>query len=171
MASESVAYDLARFDNRRRVQEALAAEPVARAADPARVAMPKSAVKAKAKAKSRISLFAMVSYVALFTLFLFIVMNYMRLNEITIETSRLQSELARLENEEARLKIEYERKTNLREVDARASELGLYSPGADQIVYIDISRPDRAEIYGSDKPEGFIDGVRTLFVAVADFFE
>ena len=171
---ESVAYDLSRFDNRRRVREALEREPAVSRHGQAKV---KSASAAKAAAvarprRARLTAFAVLSYAAIFALLLMIVMNYMKLNEISVTVSKRADELAELQNEAALLEVEYEQKQNVSDISARAAELGLYAPTSAQISYIDLSKPDYAVVYAEEPQQtGLLAGLGRIVAAIGSFFE
>ena len=172
--NESVAYDLSRFDNRRRVREALEEEPTV-SAHGAQTVPDAARTRAAAAAEPRhvrLSAFAVLSYVAVFALFLMIVMSYMRLNEINVNASRRESELADLKNTTALLQMRYEQKQNIGDIKERAAELGLYAPSSGQISYIDMRKPDYAIIYTeAEGAEGFLAGLHRIAAAVTGFFE
>ena len=167
-----MAYDLSRFDNRRRVREALENEPAIDRHGQAR-ARTKTAAKAVARPrKARLTAFAVLSYAAIFVLLLMIVMNYMRLNEISVTVSQRSNELAELQNETALLKVEYEQKQNVTDIKTRAAELGLYAPTSAQISYIDLSKPDYAVIYEDEQAStSFIAGLYKIAAVIGSFFE
>ncbi len=167
---ESVAYDLSRFDNRVRVREALANEAVVTPDMP----RAHSRAKAEAKAKTRhlpISAFTIVSYVVITVLALMLLMSYMTLNEIAVDTSRMQNELSQLQSDGAKLLVEYERAMNVGDLAAKASAAGMYAPGADQIGYVDISRSDKATVYSTESEGGFFENIEKFFLAVGGYFE
>ena len=169
MYEGSVAYDLSRFDRRRRVREALENEKVVTPELPAKPKT-KTADKADAHPRIRVSAFAVLSYVVVFALLLGIVMNYMILNEVTVETARLENELHSLESDAAKLEVEYERAMSLSELAAKAQEIGMYAPGSDQVDYIDISRSDEVTVYSSGEGEGFFAGLEKALIGIGDYF-
>jgi len=171
---DSVAYDLSRFDKRKRVREALENQPVAvPAIRPRGTTAAKAKSEAAAAAKTRgLSVFSVVSYIAVFALFMLIVMNYMKINELSVEQSALSRELAALKSEAAQLEIKYEQKINMYNIEERAAELGLSKPTQDQIQYIDIAGQDYAVVYNEDTgTSGFIAGIKSIFMSVLNFFE
>ena len=178
---ESVAYDLSRFDNRRRVREALDSEPTVsshgertdRGHAESRTAALRASASTDARPRGmRLSAFAVLSYLAVFALFLLIVMSYMRLNEINVTTSRRANELADLKNTAAILQMRYEQKQNIGDIKERAADLGLYSPSSGQINYIDMRKPDYAIIYTAEDEEGgFLAGIKRIAAAINGFFE
>ena len=175
---ESVAYDLSRFDNRRRVREALENEPSvsthgdARARTRAKVGTAAAAQTAARPRRMKLSAFAVLSYVAIFALLMMIVMNYMRLNEISVIAAAKASELEELKNQTALLKVEYEQKQNVDDIKSRAAELGLYAPTSAQINYIDLSKPDYAVIYEQEnESDSFVSGISRIVAIIGNFFE
>lgn len=166
---ESVAYDLSRFDNRVRVREALANEAVVTPDMPR--AHSRAKAETKAKAHLPISAFTIVSYVVIIALALMLLMSYMTLNEIAVDTSRMQNELSQLQSDGAKLLVEYERAMNVGDLAAKASAAGMYAPGADQIGYVDISRSDKATVYSTDSEGGFFENIEKFFLAVGGYFE
>jgi len=174
--NESVAYDLSRFDRRRSVREALENEPTVSTHGEQRVrdrVAKEAEAKSEAKAnRVRISAFAVISYVAIFALFLMIVMNYMRLNEISVTASRRADELAALQSEAAVLQVRYEQKQNITDIKSRAAELGLYAPTSAQINYIDLRQPDYAIVYTQEEGAGaFVTGLYKLAASIGNIFE
>lgn len=165
--NESVAYDLSRFDNRRRVREVLENERVVTPELPAKV---RTAADAEAKPRLRISAFAVLSYIVIVALALGIVMNYMILNEVAVDTAALENELESLESDAAKLQVEYERAMNVGDLATKAAEAGMYAPGADQIGYIDISRSDEVVVYAAEESGGFFAGLEKVLLGIGDYF-
>lgn len=168
---ESVAYDLSRFDNRRIVREALANEAVVTPDMPRAHTRAKAKTETKVKPFIRLTPFSIVSYVVIIALVLMIVMNYMTLNEIAVDTSRMQKELTQLESDGAKLLVEYERAMNVGDLAAKATAAGMYSPGADQVGYVDISRSDKAIVHSTESESGFFENIEKFFLAVGGYFE
>ena len=84
-----------------------------------------------------------------------VVFGYVQMYEATERVSGLQSDLAELQKEQVILESLYEGKINLEEVEQRAGELGLALPTADQIIYVNLSGEDKAEIYGEEEMNFF----------------
>jgi|LSQX01.3.fsa_nt_gb cell division protein FtsL len=168
-----IAYDLSRFDRRKRVRDTLQQEPVA---VPRAIATPesraKAAASAKVKSKSKISLVTVMSFIIAAVLMFCIVLNYMRLNELTIEISSLKSELSELKSQAAVLRVRNEQNLNVKELEELALSLGMTRPSRDQITYIDLSKQDRGIVHmeveeGSD----FLNGLKTFFLTATNFFK
>jgi cell division protein FtsL len=101
-----------------------------------------------------------------------IVLNYMRLNELTIEVHSLQTELMELKNQAAVLKVKNEQTLNSRRIEELAQEMGMVRPTKDQISYIDLSHHDHGVVYlAPEKGSDFLNGIKTFFFAAIDFFK
>lgn len=170
--SGQIAYDLSRFDKRKRVRDALEQEPVA---VPRAIALPesraKSAAGAQAKSLSSISHMAILSFVIAAILMFCIVLNYMRLNELSIEISSLQSEISELKSEAAVLKVRNEQNLNVKQLEELALGMGMARPSKDQITYIDLSKQDRGIVHMETKGDDeFFSGLKTFYLAAINFF-
>ncbi|MDL2288630.1 hypothetical protein LJC32_04540 [Oscillospiraceae bacterium OttesenSCG-928-F05] len=179
---DNIGYDLSRFDRRRRVRDALANEPVARprpipSLEEQATARKEAKTRAKAAAAAkaqpvRISPFAVLSYLAVTVLLVWIVFSYMSLNELSVETANLKRELTALQEEAVTLSVQYDQRMDLRAVEVRAAQLGMVRPASDQVIYMDLSQPDYA-IMRSESTDGasdFLGGLRGIAAAVVSFF-
>jgi negative regulator of sigma E activity len=169
----NIAYDLSRFDRRKRVRDALENEPVA---VPRPIAKPgeraKAAVKAEVRARPAVSAVTVLGFAIAAVLMFCIVLNYMRLNELTIEVSSLQTELMELKSQAATLKVKNEQTLNSKRLEQMAEEMGMMRPTREQICYIDLSHQDRGVVYIAPEEESdFLRGIKTLFFAAIDFFQ
>ena len=80
-----------------------------------------------------------------------VIFGYVQLFEASSRVSRLESRLQSLQEEQLLLQSKYEGKIDLAAIEQRASELGLRKPSQEQIVYVNLSGIDRAEIYQEEK--------------------
>jgi len=139
-----IGYDLSRFDRRYRVRQAVAAEE---AKHPNMRPIAELKTKAEPAAKQmRLPLFAVLGYMMVFLMMLLVVYSYVQINEVAISTSIAQKTLSELKSKNAELKLEYDRMIGEMDLEALAETYGLYAPSEDQIVYIDLSAPDRGEV-------------------------
>lgn len=170
--SGNIAYDLSRFDRRKRVRDALENEPVA---VPRPIARPgeraKAAAGAEVKARPAVSAVTVLGFVIAVFLMFCIVLNYMRLNELTIEIYSMQTELMELKKQAATLKVKNEQALNSKRLQQLAEEMGMVRPTKEQISYIDLSNHDRGVVYmAQENDSDFLSGIKTLFFAAIDFF-
>ncbi|MDR3206908.1 MAG: cell division protein FtsL [Oscillospiraceae bacterium] len=142
-AASQVAYDLSRFDNRARVREAVAAESVPVQALPVRAPRPGT----RTQPVGRLSLWTVLAFMTAMALMFFIVYSYMRLTELSTEAKGLSSQIAALKKEEAILVLQKNSMIDLKEVERIATdELGMVKPNRAQVIYIDLSGRDHAEV-------------------------
>lgn len=127
------------------------------------------------KARHSISLFAVISYIAVTALMILVIFSYMRLYEISAETSAYKSELTRLTKANAALTSEYDDAINLGAVELLAiTKLGMRRPSSSQIVYVNLSEPDRAEVFEQQtavsRLSGIIQTVKDCALYVREYF-
>lgn len=165
----NIAYDLSRFDKRRRVREALEREPVA---VPRPIARPREREMAEVKAKTRtgVSALTVLGAMVIALLMFFVVLNYMRLYEISMQVSAAKSEYTVLKSEAAVLQVKAEKQMSVRKIEEAALAMGMAYPEGDQLVYLNMSHPDRGEILiQSGGRSDFIRGIQSLLFAAIDF--
>lgn len=139
--AQSVAHDLARFDNRRRVREAVAADVAER---PRVHALPKQ--KPAVKTKSPLSLWSVLCFMAAMILMYMVVMSYVQAHASAAQAAQMSRQISKLKTEETVLRAEYEQKINLAEIERVAiEELGMIRPTREQIVYLKLAGESHAE--------------------------
>jgi len=169
--SGSIAYDLSRFDKRKRVRDALELEPVA---VPRPIAKPHERAKTEAKAKARpvVSATTIIGFIMVAVLMFCVVLNYMRVYELSLEISSLQTEYNELRSQTAVLKVQSEKKLNDNRIAELAEEMGMTRPGKEQIIYIDMSQPDKGIVLAAPEAKtDFLNGIKTFIFAAIDFFK
>ena len=118
------------------------------------------------KARAEISVTAVLGFVAVLALLVMVISGYVRLYELSSDHADLADELTALQAEQDRLEASYESKLDMEQIETvAASELGMHVPGADQIVYLDMSGEDAAVVYDSDSM-----GVSSVFQALQNGF-
>ena len=138
----AVARDLARFDPRSRVRDAIKETPAYQKA----VSKPRA--KAAARVYMRVSPFAAASFLGAAALLLLIVFSCMQISVINIENNRLSRELNQLKTEEKQLGRGQNGSVDLGKIESYAQyELGMVKPDREHIVYIDLSGKDRGIVY------------------------
>mgnify|MGYP000432290392 CR=1 FL=1 len=80
-------------------------------------------------------------------LLVLVVFGYVQLFEATSEVSKLENQLSALQSQQKQLQSRYEARIDLDAIETAAGDLGLTKPSQEQIVYLDLSGADRAEIY------------------------
>ena len=98
---------------------------------------------------------------------------YVKLTGISDNVSSIKREISALEEEHVALLTAYERTFDLATVKAAAEAAGMSKPTSGQIVYIDLSGADTAEVYaagGSAALNGLTDKVSKAWAYVLEYF-
>lgn len=167
----SIAYDLSRFDKRKRVREQLEREPVISLRPIAKV---NERAKAEQAARSRavVSPFALVGFVVVAFLMLLLVNNYMVLYKGTMELSGMKSTYEKLIKDEAVLSVQVEQRLNLKMIGEKASELGMNLPQSEAVIYLDLSTPDYGVVVQDQNAgAGLIADIKSVLQAGVNFFK
>lgn len=150
-AQYAVAHDLARFDPRSRVRDAVREMPAHQSV----VSRPKA--KAVPRVYMRVSPFAVASFLGAAALLLLIVFSCMQVSVINLENNRLTKELNQLKAEEKQLNRQLDKTVDLKDVESYAQyELGMVKLDREHIVYVDLSGKDHGVVY---EEEGFLGAV------------
>ncbi len=101
----------------------------------------------RVKAKTAIAPFTLLGTIVVSCLMILVIFGYVQLFESTSQVSRLRSELKSLREQQMMLQSKYDAKIDLGAAQAYGEELGLTKPLQEQIVYVNLSGTDKAEIY------------------------
>lgn len=92
-----------------------------------------------------------------------------QLNELTDKASKMKKELETLKSEEIRINVLLEKRTDLREIERKATEeLGLKKIEKYQVEYISLPSKDKAEII-AEQENGIINSVVKGFSIILEF--
>lgn len=105
----------------------------------------------RVRAKTAVAPFAIFGAAISACMMILVIFGYVQLFEASSRVSRLESRLQSLQEEQLLLQSKYEGKIDLAGIEQRASELGLRKPAQEQIVYVNLSGSDQAEIYKTEK--------------------
>ena len=105
----------------------------------------------RVKSRTAIAPFTLVGMLTVACLMILVIFGYVQLFEATSRVSKLESQLQSLQEEQLLLQSKYEGKIDLAAIEQRASELGLRKPSQEQIVYVNLTGTDQAEIYTTEK--------------------
>lgn len=119
------------------------------------------------RARTAVAPFALFGLLAAACMLVLVIFGYVQLYEATTDVSRLQSQLQKLNEEQTLLKSKYEGKIDLDAIERRAQELGLHIPDSEQIVYLNLSGSDRAEIYQQTRTSLIGEIVQTIEQSVS----
>jgi cell division protein FtsL len=99
------------------------------------------------KTKSGTSPFTVVGLLTAAFLIMLVIAGYVQLYEATSQVADLNDQLEAAQQNQVALQSQYESKVDLDYVEEVATtQLGMTQPAANQVVYLDISEPDHAEI-------------------------
>ena len=121
----------------------------------------------RVRAKIAVAPFTLFGMLAAACMLVLVIFGYVQLYEATTEVSRLQSRLQELNAQQTLLRSKYEGKIDLDTIERRAQELGLHAPESEQIVYLNLSGSDRAEIYQQSKTSLIGEIVQTIEQSVS----
>lgn len=121
----------------------------------------------RVRAKTAVAPFTILGALAAACMLVLVIFGYVQLYDITTEVSKMQSELQSLNAEQTLLRSKYEGKIDLDAIEQRAQELGLHTPEQEQIIYLNLSGSDRAEIYQQSKTSLVGEIVQTIEQSVS----
>lgn len=154
---ESVAYDYSRFDNRKRVREAVRSEH--------------KPVKRQVRQKTNLFPTFLVCGAALCVLCV-IVYNYMQVTILSDEAAKLKKEYTKLQEEETILRAQQEKNFNLSYVEEYAKDsLNMYKLDKSQIEFIDANSTEKIEVFSAEekKTSHVMTGLIKTFNAVVEY--
>lgn len=113
--------------------------------------LPQSREVVRVRAKAAVAPFTIVGLIAVACLFVMVIFGYVQLFEASSRVNSLETQLSNLQDDQMLLRARYEERIDLDEIAARAGEIGLSRPMPEQIVYVNLSGSDRAEIFRVEK--------------------
>ena len=122
----------------------------------------------RVKARTALAPFTLFGMLAVACMLVLVVFGYVRLFEATSEVSKLETRLSELQSEQTLLRSKYEARIDLDAIEVSAAELGLSKPTQEQIVYVDLSGTDRAEIYQEEKTSAVGEIIAAVEQSVSD---
>ena len=121
----------------------------------------------RVKAKTAIAPFTLAGLITVACLMVLVIFGYVQLFEATSEVSKLENQLSALQSQQTQLQSRYEARIDLDAIETAAGDLGLTKPSQEQIVYLDLSGADRAEIYQEEKTSVFSEIVSAMEQSVS----
>lgn len=94
---------------------------------------------------------------------LLLISGYLTLASTSDEIVQLRSQLSALQAEQQILSSQYEKHFDIARIEEALGET-LVRPTNDQMVYIDLSQPDKINIFGSEYNNSFFDAIKNFFV-------
>lgn len=156
----SEAYDLDRVQGYALPDEEIYEEPSSQERIRQRLderARERAKAKAQAEAASQtfgIPVLAIVGVLVVAALMITVLMGYIRLAQISGETSRVRASIAQLEERQEILEINYETTFNMEEIESYAVNILGMSRGLDEMYTGGVILADRAQILAEDETAG-----------------
>lgn len=128
-------------------------------------------VRVQVREQQAVAPFAICGFLAVVAIAVVLLLGYVRLNSVYAETVQLQSQLSELRSEGANLEARYEETFDRERLQRSAAADGtLQAPTTEQTVYIDLSQPDNAVVYGGSGGNGVIRTVIHYLGLAVEFF-
>lgn len=137
------------------------------AASPRAQARPQAQVREAGK----VSLFAVSGFAAVAVLAVLILMSYVNLTTLSKDVVALDNQMTQLRSEEISLRAAYEQAYDLQAIEASVTADGsMTRPQSGQVVYVDLTAPDRVVRYGGETSGSFLDGVKEIVGNILAYF-
>ena len=135
----------------------------------------RSRVRVTTRQQQAVAPFAIIGFLAAAAIAVVLRLGNIQLNSLYADNVQLQKQLTTLKTEHADLTAQFELKFDQAKLEAAVAADGtLAKPNSNQSVYIDLSEPDNAVVYGSEKQstgvDGFFKTVGDLFSSVVEYF-
>ena len=135
----------------------------------------RSRVRVTTRQQQAVAPFAIIGFLAAAAIAVVLLLGNIQLNSLYADNVQLQKQLTTLKTEHADLTAQFELKFDQAKPEAAVAADGtLAKPNSNQSVYIDLSEPDNAVVYGSEKQstgvDGFFKTVGDLFSSVVEYF-
>lgn len=135
----------------------------------------RSRVRVTTRQQQAVAPFAIIGFLAAAAIAVVLLLGNIQLNSLYADNVQLQKQLTTLKTEHADLTAQFELKFDQAKLEAAVAADGtLAKPNSNQSVYIDLSEPDNAVVYGSEKQstgvDGFFKTVCDLFSSVVEYF-
>ena len=135
----------------------------------------RSRVRVTTRQQQAVAPFAIIGFLAAAAIAVLLLLGNIQLNSVYADNVKLQKQLTTLETEHADLTAQFELKFDQAKLEAAVAADGtLAKPNSNQSVYIDLSEPDNAVVYGNEKQntgvDGFFKTVGDLFSSVVEYF-
>ena len=128
--------------------------------------------KVQVREQGRVSIFAVVGFLAVGVFAALVLMSYVRLTVVSDQVVSLRSELNQLQSEETKLMAQYELAYDLQEIETQMLASGQMTKIQNWQTYtLELSEPDSVEYYqGWDLKEQLMSFAKNLVTAVKEYF-
>ena len=125
----------------------------------------------RVKVKAAIAPTSVLGMMVAACMLILVIFGYVQMYEATQRVSNLKSELARLQQEQVVLDSLYEGSVDMDLVEEQAMAMGYSMPEKDQVVYLDLTGTDKAEIYEVKNDNIFHRVIKAVESSVAGLVE
>lgn len=129
--------------------------------------------KAEEKAKTQvfgIPLLGMVGTAVVVVLMVTVLMGYIRLAEISAETSKVRSSIAELEERQEILEITYETTFNMQDIESYAVNILGMTRGLDEMYTGGVILSDRGQVLAEDETAGLLARLTGFLKSLPEYF-
>ena len=124
----------------------------------------------KAVIRRKTNLTVIVFVLLIISMVFFKIYNDVQLNELTTQNVKMKQQLENLHSEETRLQVLLEKRTDLREIEKRATEeLGLKKIEKYQIEYVALPTKDKTFLVATKQDNDFLSSVTRGFSVLLEF--
>lgn len=168
----SLAYDFQRTEAPEiDYEEAPVKKPKRRVEERVKVESERKA-KAATKVKTGVSFFTIVGIMGAAAMLVLVLMGYVHLTKVSAETNAIQRKITELKTTEAKLKVKYESTFDLTKVEEYAvARLGMVPATSSQVIYLNSSLPDKAEIITDKGNSGMLSNLTSFLSRVVEYFK
>lgn len=131
--------------------------------------------KVQVREQERVAPFAVTGFLAVAVIAVVVLLSYIQLYQVNTEAVELRSQLSALKTEEAKLSAQYEKTFDMKEIEESLLSSGaMVQPKSNQIIYLDLSEPDSAVLYGQEEEvsgfQSFLEQIKTLLADAVEYF-
>lgn len=120
--------------------------------------------KVQVREQQRVAPFAITGFLAVAAIAVVVLLSYIQLYQVNTEAVELRSQLSELKIEEAKLSARYEKTFDMQAIEESLLSSGaMVQPKSNQIIYMDLSEPDSAVVYGQEEQT---DGVQQVLTRI-----
>lgn len=132
--------------------------------------------RAEVSVRSAVSPAIVLGFAVAAIMLCLVLLSYVRLTELSVQAGEVANELTELQTTYTKLRVVYESTFDLEEIETYARDvLGMTTPEAEQINYVDFSTPDKAVILEDtdvvDDAKGIVSGIRDFLVSITEYFK
>lgn len=133
---------------------------------------PDSRPQVEVRQAGHVAPFAVIGFLAVGIFAVLLLLSTLQVHVASDRVVALRNELAQLQTEQAALSARYEQEFDMQHLQAAVGS-DMIRPTADQVIYIDMSRPDSVQVYADASAPGVsgaVKGVQEIFSGLVEYF-